>query len=506
MNKNVITVNVRLIELINILFYLLLLVVICQVFAESQLYNVSFQIPLGVFENRIFVTPNSTILGLLTVESLTNEKLNCKLVIKTQNCTLLTKDVYNFDLRLKHDLRAFNIKVKVLNSTCFIKAIIDCNNVVTSVAKFLIPKRTWNLSFEFIIPSDSLCRIDPKYEKFIIIARPSYVPTFLRFITGRHEVGHPDLITLACVKIYGPEYYTVVFIFKSLDGKLLPISSSSLEFTQNEGEERYGIITLAGVKGEIVFPIFTPKYPESLIGEHIVEVYVYPYGSSKPILNKTYRIRIISTKGEAIYLTFFAGLVAVPAFLVTVVKYLRKSHIRDVILCALLGCLTFVIVTIPGHVLWGIGAILGPFDWLIHGLAYDVLLYMLYAISVLLRPRFGTLTMVMFIKWIMYSLFFGKLSIISILWLATSALFFEPLLYATGITRGKISLSGLLIGFTLASLVDRYVDLMLYMALYRLYYANWYVFMYVIGNTLYTIPGIVMGYFLSRYLKGVLHE
>ena len=503
MDKNIIIASVR---LLSTLLCLILPIMPYQVLAKSQLYNVSLQIPFGVFENKVFVTPNSTVLGLLTVESLTNEELSCKLVMKIRNCTLLTNNVFNFNLKLKHDLRAFNVKVKVLNSVCIIKATINCNNVVMSITRFLIPRHVWNLSFEFIIPSDTLCRVDPKYEKFVIIAKPSNVPTFLRFITGKHEVGHPDLITLACLKIYGPEYYTVVLIFKSLDGKLLPISSSSLELTQGEGEERYGIITLTGVKGEIVFPLFTPKYPESLIGRHVVEVYVYPYGSSKPILNKTYMIKIISTRGEAIYLTFFAGLVAVPVFLVTVTQYLRKSHLRDVILCALLGCLTFITVTIPGQVLWGIGAILGPFDWLIHGLAFDVLLYMLYTISVLLRPKFGTLTMVMFIKWIMYSLFFGRLSIISMLWLATSALFFEPLLYITGVTRGKISLPSLLISFTLAGLVDRYVDLMLYMALYRLYYANWYVFIYVIGNTLYTIPGIVMGYSLSRYLRGVLHE
>ncbi|GEM_PF-2123446 len=468
-------------------------------------YSATLQVPVGISGSKIFTTPNSTILGLLTVESLVDKKLSCKLRIYTQNCTLLTRSNTSFVLSIRHDLRAFNIKLHISNNTCKVRALIICNDTEFIIEKTIIPKTFWNVTFDFIIPSDSSCRIDPKYEKYVIVVRPSYTPSFLRLIIGHYEDVHPGLITLACVKVYGPEYYSVVLIFKSLSGELLPISSS-LEFSQSLSEENYGIITLSGVRGDVVFPLFTPKNPETLIGNHIVEIYLYSYGSSRPILHRTYHIRIISIKGEAIYLTFFASLIALPSFLFTVIRYLKSSQFRDVILCALLGCLIFVIVTIPGHVLWGIGAILGPFDWLIHGLAFDITLYMLYSIAVTLRPKFGTLTMVMFIKWIMYSLFFGRLSIISILWLATSALFFEPSLYLVGITRGKITLSRILLGFTFACLIDKYVDLMLYMSLYRLYYADWYIATYVIGNTLYTIPGIILGYFLSNYLRGVIHE
>jgi len=256
-----------------------------------------------------------------------------------------------------------------------------------------------------------------------------------------------------------------------------------------------------------VFPIFTPISPERLAGRYRMKVLIYPAGSSKPVLVKTFPLKIVSTRGSMVMLSIFAGGVALPVFLAVVTYYLRKRGLRDVVLCSLMGCLIFSIVFVPGQLVWGIASILGPFDWLITGLVYDVFLYMLYVVAISLRPKFGTLTMVMFAKWIMYSFFFGRLSIISVFWLATSSLFFEPFLYVTGVTsRSMITRSRILASFVPAALVDKYVDLILYAAFYRLYYAEWYVAMYSVGNALYTIPGLLAGLWLSTYVKGVAHE
>ncbi|PCN50107.1 hypothetical protein B6U99_06200, partial [Candidatus Geothermarchaeota archaeon ex4572_27] len=94
----------------------------------------------------------------------------------------------------------------------------------------------------------------------------------------------------------------------------------------------------------------------------------------------------------------------------TVARYVGGGELKDVVMCSLLGCLAFAVVTLPGQMVWGVSAILGPFDWLVHGVVYDALLYMLYVLALALRPRVGTMTMVLFVKWVMYSLFFGRLS------------------------------------------------------------------------------------------------
>jgi len=482
--------------------HILLIVFSLATLVSASFYKVSLQLPLGVFENATMVEANSTVYGVLTVESLTNEVLHCGISIRAEGCALLNGGFYNTTLVTRYDSRTYQVGVYVGNAPCVIEVASKCNGAEVKVRKLLLPRARWNVTVDLVIPSDTACRQDPKYERFVVVVKPTYTPTLIRLITGEAGRGHPDLLTLACLKLYGPGFYTAALLFQTPDGRPVPVSTAMIE---ERGAASSGTITLSGINGSVVFPIFTP-YPESLAGSLSVTVFVYPYGSSKPVLNKMYVVRVISTRGEAMALAVFSAAVALPAFFIITARFLKKSQLKDVVLSALLGCLMFAVVTIPGQVLWGIGALLGPFDWVVYGVVYDALLYMLYTIAVALRPRPGTLTFTMFINWVMNSLFFGRLSVISALWLATSALFFESALYLLGVTRGRVTLPGILIALAAAGFIDRYVDLLLYMALYRLYYADWYLAVYTIGNTIYTIPGIILGFYTHNYLKGVAHE
>ncbi|RLF08941.1 MAG: hypothetical protein DRJ69_05545, partial [Thermoprotei archaeon] len=460
---------------------------------ESPPLSMDLQLPLGNREEMVYVAPNSTVVGVVVVESRSSAPLNATLYVEAVNCTLLTLSHRSFTLRTFHDSRALPVKVVVGEEPCRLVATCAYDGGCLRASKLLVPTPSWNASVRLIIPSDPFGSLDEKCEPFTVVAKPSRPPLFIRLLTGEERRGHSDLLTLACVEVEGPGRYTVVLVFEASDGSLLPVSSTSLG-GREVLEANYGVVTISGVAGgsRVVVPLFTPAYPESLVGEHRVAVLLYPFGCSTPIANATYPLKVVSVGLEAAILAAFSGLVALPAFIATTAHYVKRSELKDLVLCALLGCLTFTVVTVPGQVVWGLASFLGPFDWLVTGLIYDVLLYALYVAAVALRPRLGTLTMVMFVKWIMYSLFFGRLSIISALWLATSALFFEPLLYALGVTRrGVLRLERLLLAFVPAALVDKYVDLMLYAALYRLYYADWYVASYSIGGALYTVPGIV---------------
>lgn len=492
-----------------LLLFLVMLLAGCAAAAQTPC-KLTVQLPVGSGEDVVYVCPNSTVNGLVVVESTAKEVVEGCIEVECSNCTLLTSSLYNFTLKVKGDSRAYPIKVEVGVEPGEVKVVCRCSGAVEAVVKRLVPKASWDVDVDLIIPSDSYGNLDPRRERFTVVAKPSYVPAFLRFISGETREGHLDLLSLACVEVYGSGRFTVVLLFRSLDGSLLPISSSSTESLGGSSSSRLkqGVVVLTGVEGgsKAVLPLFTPVYPEALVGEHEVEVLVYPCGSSTPIVRKTYPLRIVSTRGEALLLTAFSALVALPVFVYVVVRYLGRGELKDVVLCSLLGCLTFAVVTLPGQVVWGLSSILGPFDWVVHGAVYDALLYMLYVVALALRPRVGTLTMVLFTKWIMYSLFFGRLSVISVFWQATTCLFFEPLLYLTGVARGRLSCPRLLASLVPASIVDKYVDLMLYAALYRLYYADWYVVLYSVGNALYTIPGIIAGLRLAPYVKGVIHE
>ncbi len=495
----------------SLLIFLLFFLFLPKMSVGAQDINevkVSLQIPVGFEGGTAEVSPNSTVSGEIMVELLSRHEISGRIVVTVTNGTLLSPPSYRFTLKVRRDLRAFPIKISVGRSPCLV--VVRCESFGSIVEKreVLIPKGSWDIDLDLRIPTDTLGRTDPRTEPNTVIVRSSLTPTFVRMITGEgRSSAHPDLLTMACVKVEGQGVYTLIVLIEDEKGETLPISTSSLE--AKEAKSDHGVITLENVIGgeKNIFPIFTPISPERLAGSYRMKVLVYPAGSSKPVLVKTFPLRIISTKGSVLILSMFAGGVALPVFLIVTSYYLRRRSMGDVLLCSLMGCLIFSIVFVPGQLVWGIASVLGPFDWLITGLVYDVFLYMLYVVAVSLRPRFGTLTMVMFSKWIMYSFFFGRLSIISVFWLATSSLFFEPLLYLAGVTsRGVITRPRILVSFVPAAVVDKYVDLILYAALYRLYYAGWYVAMYSLGNALYTIPGLLAGIWLSTYVRGVAHE
>ncbi len=490
---------------------LLLISVSSHVFSKSPLIVV-FQTPIGVDKNIVNVYPNQTVEGYLMLESNTSAPLTCKVVIGSHGCYMkyngkkIATILKYFKFPMRYSSKILVFKIEIGEEKCTVNLYVICNSFRIRMEKILIPLTREKVNVQLIAPSDSLCRFNYKVAKYTYVIVPGNINPILKIVSGNSGKPHPQFIGFLCVKVLGKGYYTVVILFRA-GNRFAPISSVSPESTAFGTKP--GMIIIEGLKGgeSNVIPLWTYKSPRDIVGTYNVTVLVYPYGSSRPVLVKHYRIRIICLEEYALILVLFSGLIAVPFFSYFTYRTIRDISLKDVAFCSLTSCLIFTTAVIPGYILWGFSAILGPFDWAVWGLVYDVLRMMYYGIALSIRPRPGTLSMIMLVTWILNVLYFGRMSILSLLWVATTAMFYELLLLATrSYSANGLSHTRALIGFIPATVIDNYVDLMLYMTLYRLYYADWYVAIYVLGMTIYSIIGFILGLRVSKYIRGVVHE
>ena len=467
-----------------------------------NILKVDIEVPPGT-GNFTLVQPNSTIFGYIVLESQVSKMLSCYIHISTSGCVLHTGHTYRIRFHFKYDAKVIYVNLTVVNRLCIVRVRATCDNHSVAVSKVLKASAE-NVTAELILPSDSLCHFESKFEPYVLVIK-SFRSPILNLLSGIGKTAHPDFLGYGCIKVSGNGTYSAVLIFKTLNGKLVPISVTGSLF-EAQSLSKPGIIVLSGFTGYVVFPLFAQTDPRDLVGTYIVDLYVYRYGSERPILHKVYKIRIVVLDQAALELIMFSGLVAVPFFLLVLARSLRRVSLKELLLCALTACLIFTTAILPGYVLWGISAALGPFDWIVYGIAWCMIRMIYYAAIVMITQRPGVFTLLMFIVWILSTLFFGRLSIVSLLWVATSSLLYEPLLYITGVTRGRPTMAGLLTAFAIATPIDNYVDLMLYMFLYRLYYADWYVMMYVAGTSIYSMIGALLGAKLSRDIRVIIHE
>ena len=468
---------------------------------------VQLRVPHGAAGDVVHVQPNATLGGIVAVESRQDGALHCRARLVCHNCTVSPEE-FTAVLRLRHDARAVPVEVRLGGSTAELRAVVECNGSAAVARKLFIPRAEWRVGVEVVAPSDIFCSFDQRYEPYTFIVRPSYVPELIRLITQESRAGgHPDLIGLVCIRVNSTAglKYTAVLMFARPDGSPAPISTQSL-LLHPELPQQHGTAVVPDIEGYQVVPLFYPGHAEQAAGRYRVTLLLIPQGSSRPVYNTTFYITVISTRGEAVALAAFSAFVAIPAMVYLLFRFARRATLGDLAFAALMAPLLFVTVYIPGSVARGIGAFLGPFDWLVYGILFDTVEFALLAIAVTLRPKPGVLTAIFFFRWLLSVLYFGRASVISALWLATSALFYEGALYLSGATRGRPTFARVAVPLVLGGAFDRYVDMVMYMALYRLYYAGWYLLSYVIGTSVYSALGALLGRQYARVVRGALHE
>ncbi|MCU7787534.1 hypothetical protein ODS41_06340 [Pyrobaculum sp. 3827-6] len=447
--------------------------------------------------NASYALPNSSLIGFATVTSYADSPLSCALSLSTYGCSARPSESL-FKLYAKGDSRTFVFNLTLGSGSCRLIAKATCGGA-TATAERVITPRVARAEVELIAPSTLTCHFDPKYQPYTFVVA-SYMPAFVKFLTGR-DVGHPDLLGVVCVRANGT--YTALLVMTDPSGRRIPIAAQSLYFNP---ETEFGTI-IVPVRGAAVFPIFVPGEAEKFAGGvYNLTVFLYPPGSPRPVYNKTYTIKVISVRGESLLLAIFSVFVALPFFAYAVGRYVRENGLKEILLPMLFAPLSFVVVTVPGALMRGLGSFLGPFDWVTHGFFYGTLQYFLYTVLISLRPKLGALSLAFLGSLLLSMLYFG-FGIMLFLWTATSSLFFETFLYAAGVTRGESQRPwALAVSLTSASAVDRYIDFILYASFYRLYYADWYLATYIAGMAAYSLAGILMGLRLCKYVRAVYYE
>ena len=273
------------------------------------------------------------------------------------------------------------------------------------------------------------------------------------------------------------------------------------------------IYEIAGVpsRGErrVVLPIYTRQV---LPGTYLARIEVLPLGTSMVVARRDIELRAVSTRWMPILMTSTGLLIAVLGSLFFYCKrrYLFSMNTRDLILIALFGTMMFAVVNVPGTILFNVAhVVLGPFSFLLTGLFYEMIFYLLLISLLVIIPRVGTIFLVIMVRFLMSSFVLGEFTPMSLIYYPLMATVLEGMAYILGISRGNIDLDRrqILVVASVLGLTDAYLSLVFFnlsMLFYRLYYANWYIVTYlIIDGFLFTFLAVPPGIRLGKRLRSV---
>ncbi len=473
------------------------------------LLNITLAIPIGGG----VAYPNSTIYGLVTVSS--NAAVSDAVIALRVEPPLrlayamgasemnASTAVWRTSFSCPGDLRAFQVKVLVPPSTppgaYRVSCIALCNGrlVAAREAFIRVEPAGGAVDLEVLLPCREDGSFDSRYQAFTVPVKEE-LPPLLSFLLGK-EFYSPLLCYVKFSTRSNASMVVKAYLI-SEDGSIAPFSSLP---PGHEGSP--GITCGLEGPGSAVVPLYVwSEDPSEVVGDYVLRVIAYAMGTNKVLAEKEVRVRVVAVPVWRILFVLTAALLCIAGMALILGFAIPSFTAREAAVSALFAALAFALVSLPGTIVWPIAtAILGPFDWILVGLLYSVALYMIYSSLVTLCPRFGVLTLTMFAKMLLYILFLGSRNPLStIIWLATSACIYEPLLWLAGVTRGSGAppwRAAMVFGF--GRLIDSYVDFVVYMSLYRLFYADWYILLYCIGSAIYTVIGSYAGAKIGSSLR-----
>jgi energy-coupling factor transport system ATP-binding protein len=194
------------------------------------------------------------------------------------------------------------------------------------------------------------------------------------------------------------------------------------------------------------------------------------------------------------------------AGLLSLNRWARGFPLRDLILIALTAGLAFLVVSIPGFALRSVGLLLlGPFSFMIEGLIFKFLLFLLLGSLFALVRRPGVFFLFYGLWMVAQALLSGHHSPLVVLFAGATIAFIEGGLWLSGLTRrgaeGRPApwLAGAVV-VGLAEGVSVYWNLHLIMLLFRIYFADWFVLLQAGTEAVYAGLGLGVGVWLGRGL------
>lgn len=269
-------------------------------------------------------------------------------------------------------------------------------------------------------------------------------------------------------------------------------------------------------QGEVVLPVFT-RPAELLPGRYhsIIEVRILGTDTVVRRLEHPFQVRRVDLR--ALLVTLAAVLLSLGGLALFLLRQRRifgAFRISELVLIALFATMTFVLVILPGSILQPVfSAVAGPFGFLIQGIFFEVLRFLMMVTLLVLVPRVGTVTLVSLVRYLIGGLALGGFTPVDVFYLGASVVLLEGVLYFAGVTskkgvlrREKMTWPVFLHVAVVCGLVNgvtQYVIYCLNISFYRLYFADWFIWLAVgVYGFLYavlgTIPGIKLGLRLRR--------
>ncbi len=180
-------------------------------------------------------------------------------------------------------------------------------------------------------------------------------------------------------------------------------------------------------------------------------------------------------------------------------RWARRFPLRDLVLVALMAGLAFLVVSVPGLAVRALTALLlGPFGFVVEGLIFKLLLFLLLGCLFSLVRRPGVFFLFYGLWMVAQALLSGHYSPMVVLFAGATITFIEGGLWLSGLTRPGGAgrpvpwLGGaLLVG--LAEGVSVFWGLQLIKLLFRVYLADWFVLLQAGTEAIYAALGLALG-------------
>lgn len=270
------------------------------------------------------------------------------------------------------------------------------------------------------------------------------------------------------------------------------------------------VIIPPGRKQRVVLPIFITAPPRP--GHYRRQVTIYPMGGDRALKTLDLPLHVTGMDHTALICTLASLAVSVLALSFLACRFKRLLgglKVRQVVIVALFGSLTFAGVNLPIKVFGALfHGLLGPFSVLVTGFFSELLYYAFLVALIRTIPRPGVVSLLTLVRYLLAVLVTGGFHLTDFLYVGTSIAVKETALYLAGVTRvgegfkwtwSHVSLLALLLalGDALLGAASIYV----HMVLFRLYFADWYIGLNIIVNGLiYTALGVWLGKVFSDRL------
>lgn len=265
-----------------------------------------------------------------------------------------------------------------------------------------------------------------------------------------------------------------------------------------------------GGRERVVLPLFITAPPRP--GHYRRQVVICPLGSNQPLRTLEAPLWLTGPDFTALFFTLGSVVVSLAALGWLAWRFrglLGGFKVRQVVIIALFGALTFAGVNLPVRVLGSLFyGLLGPLSVLLTGFFSELLYYVLLVALLRLIPRPGVVSLLTLVRYLLAVLITGGFHLTDFLYLGNSIAVKEAALYLAGVTRPKggfgwswpeVSLLALVLA--LGDGLLNAANIYLHMILMRLFFADWYLWLNVVVNGLaYTALGVWLGKSFSDHL------